>query len=470
MAFLVSGTLRVAAQIADAQDSLGRKGKYSVQGPRVALTLSSPEVSASTVAILESVFQTLGFESCQRREASVQDFLEELTGFREQLDAHGAPMGCVLVALVAPNGQLRQPQKLVRELSGCEALRGCPKVFLLLSSAPGAAPKPGTFLTGLNELCGRCPHWSLLQLLTEVFCRTAGESSGAPYCPVLQSSLRGALCLGDVDPWGPEPEPSASAQYDLSRDRAALFLAVIRDRPGAQRDVEALGGLCQTLGFETTLRTDPTAQAFQEELAQFQERLDTRRSPVSCALVALMAHGGPQGQLLGADGKEVRPEALVRELSRCRALRGCPKIFLLQACRGGHRDAGMGPTALPWFWRWLRAPPVTPSHADVLRIYADAQGNSSGGFTPGSCDQADILMVYAAAEGYVAYRDEKGSDFIQTLVEVLRATPEGDLLELLTEVNRQVCELDVRGPDCNERRKACLEIRSSLRRRLCLQA
>lgn len=36
--------------------------------------------------------------------------------------------------------------------------------------------------------------------------------------------------------------------------------------------------------------------------------------------------------------------------------------------------------------------------------------------------------------GCVAYRDEKGSDFIQTLVEVLRATPEGDLLELLMEV------------------------------------
>lgn len=76
-------------------------------------------------------------------------------------------------------------------------------------------------------------------------------------------------------------------------------------------------------------------QAFQVELAQFQERLDTCRSPVSCALVALMAHGGPQGQLLGADGQEVQPEALVQQLSHCRALQGCPKIFLLQACRGG---------------------------------------------------------------------------------------------------------------------------------------
>lgn len=470
MAFLVSGTLQVAAQMADAQESLERKGKYNVQGRRVALTLSSPEVSASTVAILERVFQTLGFDSCRRREASAQDFLEELTGFREQLDAHGVPMGCVLVALVAPSGQLRQSQKLVRELSGCEALRGCPKVFLMLSSAPGAAPKPGAFLTVLGELCGRCSHWSLLQLLTEVFSRTAEESSGATYCPVLRSSLRGALCLGGVEPWGPEPEPNPSAQYDLSRDRAALLLAVIQDRPGAKQDVEALKGLCQALGFETTVRIDPTAQAFQEELAQFQERLDTRRGPVSCALVALMAHGGPQGQLLGVDGQEVQPEALVQELSGCRALRGRPKIFLLQACRGGHRDAGMGPTALPWFWRWLRAPPATPSQADVLQIYADAQGSSSRSFIPGSCDQADILMAYAATEGYVAYRDEKGSDFIQTLVEVLRAAPRGDLLELLTEVNRQVCELDVLGPDSNERRKACLEIRSSLRRRLCLQA
>uniref|UniRef100_A0A452SZL8 Caspase-14-like n=1 Tax=Ursus maritimus TaxID=29073 RepID=A0A452SZL8_URSMA len=225
-----------------------------------------------------------------------------------------------------------------------------------------------------------------------------------------------------------------------------LLLSVVHDRPGAQHDVEALGGLCRALSFKTTLRTDPTAQAFQEEMAQFRECLDARRAPVSCALVALMAHGGPQGQLLGADGQEVQPEALVQELSHCRALWGCPKIFLLQACRGGQRDAGVGPTALPWFRCWLRASPTTPSHADVLQIYADAQG----------C---------------VAYRDEeKGSDFIQTLVEVLRADPGAELLELLTEVNRRVCELEVLGPDCQERVKACLEIRSSLRRQLCLQA
>nr|XP_008248859.1 uncharacterized protein LOC100343179 isoform X2 [Oryctolagus cuniculus] len=414
MAFLVAGTLQAAAQVADARDSLGRKGKYSVQGLRVALTLGSPGVPAATVAALEGVFQALGFESWERREALVQDFLRELALFRKQLDALQSPVGCALVALVAPRGQLRQPRQLVQELSCCEALQGCPKVVLLLSSGAGAALEPGAFLAGLRELCGRRPHWSLLQLLTELFCRVAEDSAGDIRCPVFQSSLRGALCLTSEEPWRPE--------------------------------------------------------AFWEELAQFQEQLDTYRGPVSCALVALMAHGGPQGQLLGADGQEVQPEALVQELSRCGALSGCPKVFLLQACRGGNRDAGKGPKALPWYRRWLWVPqPALPSHADVLQVHADAQGSSCSGPAPGSSGQADVLTVYAAAEGCVAYRDEMGSDFIQTLVDVLRADPGRDLLELLTEVNRRVCELDVLGPDCDEPRKACLEIRSSLRRRLRLR-
>ena len=57
--------------------------------------------------------------------------------FQEQLDAHGGPVGCAFMALVAPRRQLRQLQQLVRELSRCKALWGCPKVFLLLSSDPG---------------------------------------------------------------------------------------------------------------------------------------------------------------------------------------------------------------------------------------------------------------------------------------------------------------------------------------------
>lgn len=175
-----------------------------MQGLRVALTLGSPGVPAATVAALEGVFQALGFESWERREALAQDFLRELALFRKQLDALRSPVRCALVALVAPRGQLRQPRQLVQELSCCEALQGCPKVVLLLSSGAGAALEPGAFLAGLRELCGCRPHWSLLQLLTELFCRVAEESAGDIRCPVFQSSLRGALCLASEEPWRPE--------------------------------------------------------------------------------------------------------------------------------------------------------------------------------------------------------------------------------------------------------------------------
>lgn len=95
-------------------------------------------------------------------------------------------------------------------------------------------------------------------------------------------------------------------------------------------------------------------QAFREELAQFRKKLDTHKGPVSCALVALMAHGGPQGQLLGADGEEVQPEVLVQELSCCQALHGHPKIFLFQACRGGK-----GPCLQPTFYPGIPLPALT---------------------------------------------------------------------------------------------------------------
>nr|XP_038942986.1 caspase-14 isoform X3 [Rattus norvegicus] len=301
MAFLVSGTLQAAAQLVDAWDSLGRKGKYSVQGSRAALILCSPGVSARAVAAMDGVLQALGFENYKKR-----------------------------------------------------------------------------------------------QVLVQLFCRIAEESAENTYCPIFRTSFRGTLCLGD-GPWRPESDPGPSTQYDLSGTRAALLLAVFQDRLGARHDVTALRDLCQALGFKVTLRTNPSAQAFREELAEFRKKLDTHKGPVSCALVALMAHGGPQGQLLGADGEEVQPEVLVQELSCCQALHGHPKIFLFQACRGGYRDPGVGPRALPWYRHWLRAPPAIPTQADVLQIHADAPGSLLS--TPGGSGQADILTVYAAAEG-----------------------------------------------------------------------
>ncbi|XP_020851336.1 caspase-14-like isoform X1 [Phascolarctos cinereus] len=456
-------------------------------GARVALTLCAlggQTGEDKAVAALEVMYQALGFKNCLRRVAKAQSFQKELADFRELLDAHGSPISCALVVLLAhsecrgsllgPDGREVQEKELVEELSHCQALWGKAKVFLLLGSH-NTDLESNAFLPILTDHCRHFPHWHLLEVLTQVIGEVTQEmpTTTGHRCPIFQSSLRGALYFGRTRSQDLELSPIPQGVYDMSGEKVALVLCVTQDRLGAEQDLKGLKRLFQTLGFKSILKMDPTAQDFRKELAQFREHLDACRTTVSCALIALMAHGEPQGRLLGADGQIVEVEEMVRELSACQVLQGKAKIFLLQGCRGDNRDPGVRPRAWPWLGRWLQhwlqRPSTIPSHADILRVYANMQDVSSREDFPRNTDQVDILRVYSAAEGYVAYRDENGSDFIQTLVEVITADPHQDLLELLTEVNRQLCEMDVLGPDCDEIRKMNLEIRSSLRKRLYLK-
>ncbi|XP_072490953.1 caspase-14-like isoform X2 [Notamacropus eugenii] len=456
-----------------------------MSGTRVALTLCALGGQAGedrAVAALEAMYQAFGFKNCLRGVVKAKSFQEELAHFRELLDAHRRPISCALVVFIAhsgcqgwllgPDGREVQEKDLVGELNLCQALWGKAKVFLLLGSPNNL--ESNAFLSILTDLCRHSPHWHLLEVLTQVIGKVTQEMPTIGYkCPIFQSSLRGALYFRRTRSHDLEPSPIPQEVYDMSGKKVALILCVTQDRFGAEQDLKALKRLFQTLGFKSILKMNPTAQDFRKALVKFRERLDACRTTVSCALIVLMAHGESEGRLLGADGQMVEVEEMVKELSTCQVLQGKAKVFLLQGCRGGNRDPGMRPRPLSWLGRWLQhwlpRSSTIPSHADILWVYANMQDVFSRENFPRNLDPVDILRVYSAAEGYVAYRDENGSDFIQTLVEVIIADPHRDLLELLTEVNRKLCEMDVLGPDCDEIRKMNLEIRSSLRKRLCLK-
>ena len=55
-----------------------------------------------------------------------------------------------------------------------------------------------------------------------------------------------------------------------------------------------------------------------------------------CVVVCILSHG-EEGYIFGADGKKFELDAIFElfDNTSCRSLLGKPKIFIIQACRGG---------------------------------------------------------------------------------------------------------------------------------------
>ncbi|KAK3104824.1 hypothetical protein FSP39_011023 [Pinctada imbricata] len=185
-------------------------------------------------------------------------------------------------------------------------------------------------------------------------------------------------------------------------------------RRGTDIDRDNLRNLLTQLHFEVTVYDDQdglTAQEMADKLQDF--AADPGHKVGEACMVCLLSHG-EEGHIYGTDGKKLELDSVFNLFSNvhCKYLMGKPKIFVIQACRGGALDSG------------------------VSLDDQDEHDGSSMMFKQ-LPTLSDMIICFPTQTGYYAWRNrERGSWYIEALVQIfMKYAKSEDICTMLNRVN-----------------------------------
>ena len=192
-------------------------------------------------------------------------------------------------------------------------------------------------------------------------------------------------------------------------------------RHGSEEDVRQVQDLFKNLGFEVLTEENLTRQQLLEQLdsVAYEDHSD-----YDCFVLWLMTHG-KSGEVFCSDGEKIPIQTAHDFFSQCKSLRGKPKLFFIQACRGDDEDEGVSVTT------------------DQVVFAKEYTSKSPASRIP---KHADFLYSYSTVDDHVSYRHpDLGSYYVRALVEAFsELVTRADLLGILTNVNKRVSEMVAR--------------------------
>ncbi|XP_030759139.1 caspase-1-like [Sitophilus oryzae] len=214
--------------------------------------------------------------------------------------------------------------------------------------------------------------------------------------------------------------PTYSIQGPKLKGKALIinnikFMEKEQERKGAKKDGNDLKALLSTIGFTCTLKENLKGQEIIKEVSKF-SKSNFKNDDI--IIVTIMSHGtnvssltgqavrGGYTEISGIDNKCVASEEIIEKfVNSTDGLKGKPKIFIFQCCRGD----------------------VTEIHRDAVPISRTQQ-------------HSDILIAHSTLPGYLSNRDPlMGSWYIQSICEVFRSNYERNHIEdMLKLVNQQL--------------------------------
>uniref|UniRef100_A0A182LSD5 Caspase n=1 Tax=Anopheles culicifacies TaxID=139723 RepID=A0A182LSD5_9DIPT len=187
-------------------------------------------------------------------------------------------------------------------------------------------------------------------------------------------------------------------------------------RDSSDRDRDSMSSVLSRIGFDVRVFNDLKRK---ELLAELESVAAEDHSQNDCLVVVVMTHGKAKNHLYASDtcykAKKLWEPFIGNE---CPSLRGKPKLFFIQACRGEKLDNG--------------------AIVRVRRMITEK--SEKGEISYVIPTMADLLVMYSTYDGHYSWRNpDDGSWFIQSLSYELRANVHRlELLHILTAVSRRV--------------------------------
>ena len=204
-------------------------------------------------------------------------------------------------------------------------------------------------------------------------------------------------------------------------------------RRGSEVDASNLETLFKELRFEVEMHRNLTRNQIVHSVRSFAESDIHARADM--AVVAILSHG-TEGFMYGTDKCAVETEWIIQQLNNenCPNLRGKPKLFILQACRGFCQDYGTPPrmTDLPIPNEVKDSSEKTDIDSEVFNLPPSLKLLSP--------TVEDILIAYSTIPGYVANRDTvRGSWFIECICKVFMTySATTDIRDMLDKVSLEM--------------------------------
>ncbi|XP_059170589.1 caspase-3-like [Physella acuta] len=201
------------------------------------------------------------------------------------------------------------------------------------------------------------------------------------------------------------------------------------ERIGSDEDAERMRDMFIFLGHNVTMEKNLTAKQMRQKLTDFAKHKALHSA--SALAVVILSHGMENDTLYGVDWQYISKFEIqqIFKIGNCRQMKGKPKLFIFQACRGVFEDK-----------LTQNSSQQLSNDSPSSHVVSNRQDGAAAALNlDRTAETADMCFVHSSSLGYKAYRRQIGSPFIEVLTKCVKELArDTEFLDIMRQVQ---CEL-----------------------------